>query len=295
MRENWSHDRPHFYKYMSADTAKIVLTNSTLRWSSPILFNDPFDVQFDLHVEYDKENVIELALNDIWLAYSGGPKLPPKNLFVILLEVLRAQTADMSEEELKAEFRPAIEEGLLKAENALPRFHQEVRQVISDVKLLCFSEVFDNILMWSHYGKDHSGVVLRFSCIEELDSAWGAATPVRYRKKMPLLLDEKQTVSLFLGDGPNRNEILNDSVYTKAEDWSYEREWRLFGGRDQTKLYEDFKFDEKEMTAVYFGCRMTEGDRNEIMQLTKERFPQAEMFFAKKSERSFSLEFSKHV
>jgi hypothetical protein len=43
-----------FYKYMTAATAKKVLEKSTLRWALPTQFNDPFDVQFDLRVEYDR-------------------------------------------------------------------------------------------------------------------------------------------------------------------------------------------------------------------------------------------------
>ena len=41
---NSRHDRRFFYKYMSAETARIILANRRLRWSSPILFNDPFDI-----------------------------------------------------------------------------------------------------------------------------------------------------------------------------------------------------------------------------------------------------------
>ncbi len=41
---NRMHERSTFYKYMSLNTAKIVLDSCSLRWSSPVLFNDPFDV-----------------------------------------------------------------------------------------------------------------------------------------------------------------------------------------------------------------------------------------------------------
>lgn len=53
----WSHDRKRFYKYMTATTVMAVLGNSTLRWALPKLFNDPFDVQFDLQVKYDRDRV----------------------------------------------------------------------------------------------------------------------------------------------------------------------------------------------------------------------------------------------
>jgi hypothetical protein len=43
---------------MTAETAKNALNKCTLRWASATLFNDPFDVQFDLRVEYNRERVI---------------------------------------------------------------------------------------------------------------------------------------------------------------------------------------------------------------------------------------------
>ena len=53
------HDRRYFYKYMSAETALQILQTRTLMYSSPLLFNDPFDVQTTVDfgftlTEYDK-------------------------------------------------------------------------------------------------------------------------------------------------------------------------------------------------------------------------------------------------
>jgi hypothetical protein len=55
-----------FFKYVSRETAKAVLSNNTLRWSSPILFNDPFDIQFDLRVEVNRRVVKSKALRLQW-------------------------------------------------------------------------------------------------------------------------------------------------------------------------------------------------------------------------------------
>ncbi len=41
----------HFYKYCTAETAKLVLKNRSRKWSGPLEFNDPLDTQFDLFVE----------------------------------------------------------------------------------------------------------------------------------------------------------------------------------------------------------------------------------------------------
>jgi len=39
------HDRTHFYKYSTAETAKKVIASRQFRWCSPAKFNDPFDHQ----------------------------------------------------------------------------------------------------------------------------------------------------------------------------------------------------------------------------------------------------------
>ena len=39
--KHWSHDRKHFYKYMTAETAKTVLQNGTLRLVASKSFQRP--------------------------------------------------------------------------------------------------------------------------------------------------------------------------------------------------------------------------------------------------------------
>jgi hypothetical protein len=56
---NRRHDRESFFKYMSAAMAAIVLQNRTLRWSSPVLFNAPFDVPWELFFGLSPEDIAQ--------------------------------------------------------------------------------------------------------------------------------------------------------------------------------------------------------------------------------------------
>ena len=67
------------FKYVTADAAKLILENAKLRWSSPSAFNDPFDVQFDLHVEFDETTIIDMIVDELWQIYSGRKPLRPNN------------------------------------------------------------------------------------------------------------------------------------------------------------------------------------------------------------------------
>lgn len=58
---NRRHDRTSFFKYMTAEVAALVLKNRTLRWSSPVLFNDPFDVPRELILDLDYQDILRAA------------------------------------------------------------------------------------------------------------------------------------------------------------------------------------------------------------------------------------------
>ena len=59
------HDKKYFFKYTSAKTAKLILQNKTLKYSSPILFNDPFDVQTEILFNFKIDDLTELILDEI--------------------------------------------------------------------------------------------------------------------------------------------------------------------------------------------------------------------------------------
>jgi hypothetical protein len=69
--------------------------------------------------------------------------------------------------------------GMDDAERNLPKNHKEMRAALSHLKLLCFSEINDNILMWAALCKKPHRRLIEFAAIEDIDSAWGAAKPVR--------------------------------------------------------------------------------------------------------------------
>lgn len=83
-----------------------------------------------------------------------------------------------------------------------------------DVGILSLSEVPDHILMWSHYADCHRGLCLEFST----DSTFfKRAEPIRYSQEFPVF-DYFET---------NADERARMIALTKADFWSYEKEWRI--------------------------------------------------------------------
>src|SRR5450759_1444491 len=78
----------HFFKYVDPDTAKIILKNCTLHWSATSHFNDPFDVQFDLHIKYERGKIVEEAFDEMWAIYTQKKEIVVANALGAVLKML---------------------------------------------------------------------------------------------------------------------------------------------------------------------------------------------------------------
>lgn len=58
------HSKSHFYKYLSTNAVKAVLTNKSVKWSSPILFNDPFDMPTKFDFDFSGAELAEALLEE---------------------------------------------------------------------------------------------------------------------------------------------------------------------------------------------------------------------------------------
>src|ERR1700761_9108487 len=66
---------PCLYKYTSLNTAKIVLRTGRLRWTTPPLLNDPYDLSFGLYVDAEVKATTSRAIELLWGDYcdDSGP------------------------------------------------------------------------------------------------------------------------------------------------------------------------------------------------------------------------------
>jgi hypothetical protein len=175
----------------------------------------------------------------------------------------------------------------------IPAMHAELRNHFKKYTVLCLSAVNDNLLMWSHYADHHRGIVVRFACLEETDSSWSVAEPIVYSEKMPRFLDQNELRSLFTGQAEvPRDIIVRRTILTKAADWKYEQEWRVYNF-SQAQAPEFLNFHPPELSAIYFGCRASDTDRSAIMDAAMTINPEIQFFAATKAERAFAVDFER--
>jgi hypothetical protein len=133
---HWTNDRQFFFKYTSRRIGKIILENQTLRWSTPGTLNDPYDMQFDLHIEVDNEVVKAVALQKAWDSFYGEQIVPAGNQFGAAINLLRDIFPRLPREEFDREFGGAFDEGLMRGVRALPELQEKVRAHMADSKIL---------------------------------------------------------------------------------------------------------------------------------------------------------------
>jgi hypothetical protein len=119
-RNNCNNDRLFFFKYCTANVAKLVLQNRTLRWSTPATLNDPFDVQFDMEIKVTKAELKEPSLERLWSVYLGEIAPNPANQLGGVIRYLSTHSKKLSKARFFEEFGPAFDEGYERSVAVLP-------------------------------------------------------------------------------------------------------------------------------------------------------------------------------
>ncbi len=126
----------------------------------------------------------------------------------------------------------------------------------------CFSEP-ENLyskIMWSHYANSHYGVCAEYDFDSVNNISPFGCIPVKYTDNYEVCFDTQST-----------NEKVQNFlrlVYCKAEEWQYEREWRVaiqenYSGNKGLSV--PFAMPKK----IYLGCRIGHKLKSDIMNLCK--------------------------
>src|SRR2546427_1031319 len=168
-----THDREFFCKYVTSRTACRILSNFEVRWSSPLLFNDPFDTQFDFNFGFEPDEIREPFLEEIKAMVFSQEELKCEDTvpLCLMITLLRQVRHKLTPTDFADEMGPAIEKGVSGMIASLKKYSDEWHEFLRNIRVFCVSEPHDDLLMWAHYANSHTGAVLKLKCISELDTA----------------------------------------------------------------------------------------------------------------------------
>lgn len=273
------HERESFFKYMNLSTAFKVLDSSSLRWSSPLIFNDPFDVPREVLPDVNEYTIGQALIRKI--IYELSHPRDDTSAFNMriryLLDFYRTNFPDGVPTELIQKQKelldnPPVGEG---AREAIQEFKDTWTKMLVDRRIICLSESPLIAPMWNHYADSYKGIVLEFFCSDELDSAWLIAKPINYTNEKPMTYSASGMAELlFMREDNVINYINEDITYIKTEDWKYEREWRVSTHKRPMHegLHSDLTFHYNELKTIIMGPLFDMGELPKILQLSK-RYP----------------------
>lgn len=203
------------YETLSAQTLRN-LKAQVLYFGSPRTFNDPYDCALNPFIKPLSDEHVE----EIRHHYLTQERLTDRQ---------RNQFANESTESLRDMLNRSAKKTI-----------DDARADFLNTKgVTCFSEVNDDLLMWSHYGGRYKGICLEFDTSFE---PFNRINKVRYLERLP----EIDVRSILV---TNTFNAVQELFCTKAKAWGYEREWRAMHKVAGTS----YTYSAESLRAVYFG------------------------------------------
>lgn len=283
------------YKYVPADAAKNILQNGSLRFSSPILFNDPFDAQIEASFPFTDDELHEYLAQRVLELLDNNPSPPAKlrPVFMQLFEIFKSERAEKkTDDQILKSYLASVRLGQALSSSGTPQQDPLAwKSRLREFRVSAFSERNESISMWSHYADHHRGVCLEFTTSNP--GIVSRAEPVRYEESLPKFLPVDQWGDLLLGlREPDFMALFRNYLLRKSPEWQHEQEWRVFFPNPRPdELFVDVPFKPEELTGIFLGIRISELNRLTVESLCRGRFNLAKLFLAKRNADFFRIDF----
>jgi hypothetical protein len=266
-----------FYKYMSCATAEAILRSQCLRWSSPLRFNDAFDVPRVLDFGYSTVELQEAVYDEMARLFASGANDPPFATPTVLatLAALRAKVAagHLTFEAMAASVRAEANAGRMIAVDSMRVIQEEWKKIIPKFRILCMTTAPDSPQMWAYYADELRGVALEFVPSSAYASPFVQMKRVRYSGEQPRLFTKEKFAREMLGYSQAAfREHFEELQRTKDTLWGHEKEWRAIGlaKPDDTEDFNDFPFHPLELRRIIYGPHVRDSARRPIEALRKQ-------------------------
>lgn len=120
------HNLPYLYKYVTADTAKKLISTQAFRWSSPLNFNDPFDHQTGFVFTYTGQELAQALQNISESAIFGDAPFNPQytTRYSAALRQMRAISHKLPRAKVMAQMR----DDSAQIANEFPQYCEQLNQ-----------------------------------------------------------------------------------------------------------------------------------------------------------------------
>lgn len=218
---------PCLYKYLDFNEGSLkAISDATLKFTLPRDFNDPFDCLATYSVDFVSQRIKKQR--DYLVSASGGKKLSPANRLIAGRRARQRAKVNIQNGGIFSPLRAG------------------------DIGVLSLSSNKDNLLMWSHYCKHHTGFVLKFepewyglpATLKDPEVTFKSlvALEVNYSNERPILNGQECA-----------GQKLDKLLLTKSIDWEYESEFRVIDNVRKAGIH---PYKRELLKGVYAGANM---------------------------------------
>jgi hypothetical protein len=303
------------FKYLSPDRTD-VLKNQEIRFTQVKYLNDPFEflpvisrIMDRSDAEHMYEKYLAKAMSEVE-SLNMVENLPEEYRSMIPAEMLQ-QFSTLTIKEGLAMMPSVHPKNLIPAlltirgDEAGVNYSTKIRDSWQEkFGVLSLSQVSDNITMWSHYSRNHSGFVIEFNTQNPFfNCKCKPSDPIRALRGVKY---ETERPDIKLYDGASSEEemitfLAEKILLTKSIDWAYEKELRMILPLNETTRVVETEsqqihlrhFEASAVTAIYLGVNTSENTRHEITNLLSEpRYRHAQLYLASLSQTHYKIDFS---
>jgi hypothetical protein len=280
------------FKYMSAAGALRFLESGMLRFTQPVEFNDPFEMQPFLRGLADQSE-LETQFDDQFGTTIGSEvdailaKLTPEQRMKVTKNALLDEVQKQAPQAL------ALLKALAGA--VTPTISDQIYKTVNEeLGALCLTELPTDLLMWAHYADNHRGAVIEFDATHAFfNRRRGPNDDLRHFRPVTYTRDRP---AVFL-----TNSDAIEFFYNKSLAWEYEREWRLILPlADCSKRLDNppaspiclFHVPPECVRMIIVGCRMPEAEKYKLTAVARSnaRYRHIEFEQADPDKRVFELQ-----
>lgn len=141
--------------------------------SSPLYFNDPYDCEFCFQADtidelLDRKEYIQLLENRFQLKKEEKNRILYSDDIEKAMEIiLRSHGGKLSDS-----LKNILQNGLNNCMN----------EIKDSIRVVCLSEVYNSMLMWSHYAQNHKGFCIEYE-FDESNTFYKHLHPIIYTKE----------------------------------------------------------------------------------------------------------------
>jgi hypothetical protein len=273
------------YKYRTFNDKTVdMLVMDELYFADPSTFNDPLDTKPSIEtdicadkleiilrklVEQRLENELKAAAN---VLRSGGQRTAD-HIRALNQKIVEGIVAGINYNATNPDYGcDDSRQFLLGQEVGFELLRRYNKGVVS------FSKSAISPLMWSHYADQHNGICIGYSIPSDI-------TPISLHKVKyggSRVIEASKIEAMMNGD-QSASQNVNEAVLArKAEDWRYEKEWRLIGPRGAQR-------SPVELREITFGMRCKTAVRFTIIQALKARNRSVRYFEIREQPDTFKL------